>query len=102
LNKFVREQRVWTAAQMKSRTDTLARRAVGIWPALLVEQSLIDAANSEELRVLAARRDVSKIKMSAEAKALFEELRSHEGNRQQRAGTRRTELYQLLRARLFS
>ena len=42
---------------MKARTDTLARRAVGIWPALLVEQSLIDAANSEELRVLAARRD---------------------------------------------
>jgi uncharacterized protein with ParB-like and HNH nuclease domain/predicted transport protein len=76
LNKFVREQRVWTARQMRTRTDTLARRAVDVWRALLVAQSLIDAANREELSELAARRDVSKVKMSTEARMLFEELRT--------------------------
>jgi uncharacterized protein with ParB-like and HNH nuclease domain/predicted transport protein len=74
LNKFVREQRVWTAETIKARTNVLARQAVNIWPALVVAQPLIDAANREELQELAARRDVSKIKMSAEAQLLFEAL----------------------------
>jgi hypothetical protein len=44
---------------------------------LSVAQSLIDAANRLEMRELAARQDVSKIKMSDEARALFKELRAH-------------------------
>jgi predicted transport protein len=42
-----------------------------------VDQSQIDAANQLEMRELAARRDVSKVEMSEEARMLFEKLRSH-------------------------
>ncbi len=76
LNKFVREQSAWTAKEISARTDVLALRAVDIWPGLSVSQSLIDAANHRELRDLAARRDVGKVKMSAEARTLFEQLRA--------------------------
>jgi uncharacterized protein with ParB-like and HNH nuclease domain/predicted transport protein len=76
LNKFVREQPVWTGREMSIRTNDLAKRALKAWPPLMVEQSLIDAADHLEKRKLAARRDVSKVKMTADAKALFEVLRS--------------------------
>jgi predicted transport protein len=75
LNKYVREQRVWTPKEMSARTNELANRALKAWPPLKVEQSLIDAADHLEKRKLAARQDVSKIKMTADAKALFDELR---------------------------
>ena len=75
LNRFVREQTVWTPKQMSIRTNDLAKRALSVWPPLVVEQSLIDAANNLEKRRLAARQDVSKIKMTVDAKALFDALR---------------------------
>lgn len=75
LNKFVREQTVWTPKQMSIRMNDLAKRALSVWPPLVVEQSLIDAANNLEKRKLAARQDVSKIKMTVDAKALFDGLR---------------------------
>ena len=39
LNRFVREQPVWTAEQISKRTEELARRAVDHWPSLSVPQS---------------------------------------------------------------
>jgi hypothetical protein len=71
LNKFVREQPVWTAREIAKRTNELARHSLSVWPPLVVEQSLIKEANRREIREMAARRDVSKVKMSAEAKTLF-------------------------------
>ena len=53
----------------------LARRAVEIWPSLVVDQALIDAAAEQEKRDLAKRRDVSKVKMSSTAREIFENLR---------------------------
>jgi uncharacterized protein with ParB-like and HNH nuclease domain len=76
LNKFVREQPVWTEKEISVRTNDLAARGVQIWGRLSVAQSLIDAADHREKRKLAARQDVSKIKMSNEARSLFEELRA--------------------------
>jgi len=76
LNKFVREQPTWTPQEMSIRTNDLAKRALKVWPPLVVAQSLIDAAHNLEKRKLAARQDLSKIKMSSDAKALFEALRS--------------------------
>ena len=76
LNKFVREQRAWTAKEMSARTEALAQRAAEIWPALSIPQSLIDEANRIEMQELAGRRDIGTVKMSAEAKALFEQLRA--------------------------
>jgi len=56
--------------------DALAKRSLEVWPPLVVEQSLIAAADQLEKRKLAARRDVTKIKMTAAARGLFEELRT--------------------------
>jgi len=75
LNKFIREQPVWTGAEIQERTNELAQRSLRIWPPLVVPQEKIDAATRSEMRELAARRDVSKVKMSVEARALFEQLR---------------------------
>ena len=76
LNKFVREQPVWTPTEMTARTNDLAKRALKVWPPLKVEQALIDAAAHLEMRNRAARQDIGKIKMTLDAKALFEDLRS--------------------------
>ena len=76
LNQFVREQPVWTAREIAERTNDLAQRSLAVWPPLVVEQSLIDDANFREMRDLAARRDVGKVKMSARARELFEHLRT--------------------------
>lgn len=75
LNKFVREQSVWTAHEMKVRSEELAIRAVGIWPSLIVEKQLIDEAREAEMRERAQRRDVSKVPMSTAARQLFDVLR---------------------------
>jgi predicted transport protein len=77
LNKFVRDQPIWTVKELSLRTNELAKRALKAWPPLVVDQSLIDAASHLEKKKLAARQDVSKINMTADAKALFEELRAH-------------------------
>jgi predicted transport protein len=76
LNKFVRDQPVWTEKEISVRTKELAARGLEIWGPLSVAQSLIDAADHSEKRKLAARQDVSRIKMSGEARSLFEELRA--------------------------
>jgi Protein of unknown function (DUF1524) len=75
LNKFIRDQKLWTEVQFKKRTQILAERAVKCWSSLSVEKSLIDEANRREMHALVARRDVSKVTMSAPARTLFSELR---------------------------
>jgi len=76
LNRFVREQSVWTAKQMDKRGKNLASKAAGIWPSLVVDKSLVDAAGQQEMRELAKRRDVANVKMTPNARALFETLRA--------------------------
>lgn len=76
LNKFVREQTVWTPVEMARRSELLVAQALKIWPPLVVEDALLEAARLRDLRELAERRDVSKVAMTATAKALFEALRS--------------------------
>jgi predicted transport protein len=76
LNRFIREQVVWTAAEMERRGKLLAARALAIWPNLDVPKALIDAADQEETRALAARRDAGKVQMTPKARQLFEAFRS--------------------------
>lgn len=76
LNKFVREQQVWTASEMERRGKELAQRAIFIWPSLVVDKALVDAAEQEEMRASAERRDVAKVPMSQRARELFELLRA--------------------------
>jgi predicted transport protein len=75
LNKFVREQPQWTAAEMETRGQLLADRALRIWPLLEVDPALVEKAKQAELRELAQRRDVAKVPMSGPARSLFEQLR---------------------------
>ncbi len=75
LNRFVREQDVWTAAEIERRGKALARRALAIWPMLAVDKKLVDAAEEAEMRARASRRDVNKVKMTAPVRDLFGNLR---------------------------
>lgn len=75
LNKFVREQPVWTASEMEHRGKQLAKKSITVWPALVVDKALVDAAEREEMRSRAMRRDVGNVPMSQRARELFEHLR---------------------------
>jgi predicted transport protein len=77
LNKYIRDQPQWTAVEMSIRTDDLSARALRVWPPLSVDQSLVEAAQLEEKRELASRRDVSAVEMSPEARLLFDAVRAH-------------------------
>ena len=76
LNKYVREQAQWTPAEMKARGELLAKRALVIWPQLEVDAALVRSAELEDMRQRAKRRDVGKVQMTREARALFGQLRA--------------------------
>jgi predicted transport protein len=76
LNKFVREQSVWTPAEMARRGKSLASRALTVWPPLVVDQMLIDTAREVEMRQLSKQQDTRKVPMSEEARTLFDLLRA--------------------------
>jgi predicted transport protein len=76
LNKFVREQNAWTAAEMQRRSVTLASRAVMVWPLLEVDREVVQQVERARLRRRAAKKDVAAIMMDEQAKELFEALRS--------------------------
>lgn len=76
LNKYVREQAQWTPAEMETRGELLARRALSIWPQLEVDATLVQAAELEDMRQRAKRRDVGKVQMTEVARELFEQLRA--------------------------
>ena len=71
LNKFVREQDVWTEDQMKRRGILLSERALEVWPALRVSPELLEAAKEAELKRRAERGNADDIPMSDHARELF-------------------------------
>ena len=71
LNKFVREQDVWTAKQMKERGLLLSQRAAVVWPNLNVAPELLERAKEAELRRRAEARSVDEVGMSHRALHLF-------------------------------
>jgi uncharacterized protein with ParB-like and HNH nuclease domain/predicted transport protein len=76
LNKYVRKQDAWTQREMQRRGKELASQALEIWPPLVVDQALVDAANVAEMRERAQRRDVNKVPMDSSARLLFNLLRN--------------------------
>ncbi|MDE2125271.1 MAG: DUF262 domain-containing protein [Armatimonadetes bacterium] len=74
LNKYVREQSCWTTAEMEHRGKLLAGQALVAWPNLVVDKSLISAADEAERRATAKRRDVGKVPMTPRARELFQLL----------------------------
>ena len=75
LNRFVREQTVWTAEVIERRGGEMADRALRIWPELHVEPHLIEAAKEQDLRERAAKGDVSRVRFSPTARPIFYALR---------------------------
>lgn len=61
---------------MEARGDLLAQRALSIWPRLAVDPALVQAAEREDMRQRAKRRDVGKVQMTEVARELFERLRT--------------------------
>jgi predicted transport protein len=76
LNKFIREQPVWTAAEIERRGKDLANRALSIWAPLVVDKALMDAAEQMDLRSLAKQQDATKVSMTPVAQSLFSVLRT--------------------------
>jgi len=75
LNKFIREQKVWTPIEMETRGKDLAAKAVAIWPALVVDVAPVKLAELEERKATAAKYTLDKLEFDAESKAVFELLR---------------------------
>jgi predicted transport protein len=75
LNRFIRESTVWTDVEMERRGKKLAFRALSIWPPLHIDKNVVEAADQEEMRALASRRDVASVNMTPTARELFEILR---------------------------
>ena len=77
LNKMVRDQDVWTSDEMSKRTNSLANRSLKIWPPLEVDKALVDEASKREKKKRAEQQDIGKVKMTDDARAIFDALRGH-------------------------
>ena len=75
LNKFVRDQEVWTEAEMDKRGKDLAAKGVAVWPALVVDVAAVKAIEIEDFKTHAAKCSLDKLEFDPESKALFNLLR---------------------------
>ena len=75
LNKFVREQAVWTAAEMHQRGVDLSKRGLEIWPRLEVSGARLEEAKRSELLKRAELCSVENVTMDVHARRLFNVLR---------------------------
>ena len=75
LNKFIREQSVWTASEMEKRGKELAAKALAIWPTLSVNMDAVRIAELEERKLQAAKHSLDKLDFDADSRAIFELLR---------------------------
>jgi uncharacterized protein with ParB-like and HNH nuclease domain/predicted transport protein len=75
LNKFIREQEVWTQNEIKIRSELLTKQALLVWPELTVDPQLINIALRNDMKELASKRDVLKVSMSPKSRDLFNQLR---------------------------
>jgi predicted transport protein len=77
LNRFIREQPRWTAAEIETRGKALAKQAVGVWPGLVVDMDAVRQADLEERRAAAAQYSVDTVGFDSEGRALFDAIRPH-------------------------
>ena len=75
LNKFVRNQPVWTEAEMSARGDILTDLAMRIWPELQVDEASVTKAEIDELRIRARRRSLEEIDMDPGSRELLDVVR---------------------------
>ena len=72
LNQDVRNQTRWTAAEMESRGNQLADRALEIWPNHAADAASVQAEHVSELRRLAAQKNADDLGVDDTAKALLD------------------------------
>lgn len=77
LNKFIREQTVWTESEIEQRGKLLAGKAVNVWPSLIVAPQSLKESELEERIARAAGFTVDGVLMDTSAKGLFAVLRPH-------------------------
>lgn len=75
LNKYIREQKSWTATEIEERGKNLATQAIKIWPALSVGEDAVQEAELEERKEFSANYSIDKLEFTKESKSLFEKLR---------------------------
>lgn len=75
LNKYVREQPVWTEVEMEKRGKEWAAKGVSVWPGLVVDAAAVKAAELEERKAQAAKFSIDSLEFDAESKVLFDLLR---------------------------
>ena len=76
LNKFIREQALWTAAEIEIRGKELAARALRIWPPLVVDAEVVKEAELAERKAHAAKYSVDNLEFDEISKLLFAVLRA--------------------------
>jgi len=74
LNKFIREQPAWTAAEIQQRGTQLASKAVSVWPPLTVDLQVVKEAELKERIAQAAQFKLDDLNMDSVAKQLFTTL----------------------------
>lgn len=77
LNRFVREQPQWTAAEIETRGKALALQAVRVWPVLVVDMAAVRQADLEERRAAAAQYSIETVGFDADSRMLFDAIRPH-------------------------
>ena len=74
LNKFIREQSVWTATEMHERGKQLAAEALGIWRPLVVDPEAVKAAELEDRKAQAANYSLDQLEFD-KSRPIFDALR---------------------------
>jgi predicted transport protein len=75
LNSFIKQQSVWTSAEIEKRGADLAAKALSIWKPLAVDRGLVRQAELVDMKARAAAYSADTLGMDPTVRALFEELR---------------------------
>ena len=77
LNRYIRDQDVWTKKEIVRRGLDLTSKCLDIWAPLNIDPSVIRQAQFEDLREQARLTNPEQVEMTNFAKELFNELRAH-------------------------
>jgi predicted transport protein len=75
LNKYISEQKTWTATEMEQRGKDLATKALKLWPPLIVDMAAVKNAELADRKAQAARFTLDELDFDAKSRKLFDTLR---------------------------
>jgi len=77
LNRFIREQASWTAAEIEKRGKELATIALTVWPGISVDIEAVRLAELADYRAASVQYNIETVGFDPEARALFDAIRPH-------------------------